>query len=351
MISASLARSAALAACAALALIVSACSGGGTRPADGGGGGSCSPACGGFDTCCAEGDRSICANLGTNPRHCGACGNACVSGVCRGAICQDGDETGPPRDGGGTPGMCSPSCSSAQRCCGTTCVNRMGPAGADGRSDSSFTNCNGCGLECDAERASACGQPLGGGGAPRCLCGSFEQCAPGQVCVNSSGSFQCTDLNNDPMNCGELGNACADGEICSAGMCSCGGGARCMPGTACCGGACVDVLSNAMHCGMCDNACGTNGPDCVEGSCRCGSAPACTAPMPSADPLSPGMPGESCCDSVCVPNTTSSCNCEPCMADQMCVVAGGFFPGMGGDGVCCSDDPFGLLCGGGFPMP
>jgi hypothetical protein len=215
----------------------------------------------------------------------------------------------------------------------------------DGRSDSSFMNCNGCGIACDMDRASACAAV--GGGAPQCVCGTFSQCIVGESCVNEGGTFRCVNTQTDRNNCGAIGNVCPGEEICVAGTCSCGStGAECPSGQTCCGGACIDTQTDTMNCGGCGTECGTNGPDCVAGVCSCGTAPACDEPMM-------GAVGESCCDDTCVANTTSNCGCGVmCEDGESCIFAGAIIPGLpGGTGVCCGEEIplFGGFCsGGGF---
>ncbi|MEM9072445.1 MAG: hypothetical protein AAGE52_28320 [Myxococcota bacterium] len=325
--------------------------GGGGR--DGGGGGMCTPSCTAGSVCCS----GRCSQLMTDPGNCGRCGNACLPGQsCTSGLC-----TGTPIDaGGGTDsgggGMCSPACPSSQRCCGSSCVNRESAPGVlDARTDPSFGNCNGCGLACDMNRASRCGTQTGGaGGPPQCLCGNNLQCPIGQACVtNDAGTFLCANLQFDPMNCGMVGNRCAEGETCSSGVCGCGGGAACGAGEACCGGGCIDTSSDPMNCGMCGMECGANAPDCNGGTCGCGGGMACAEPVAGLLGMG-GSPGESCCAGSCVPNTDTSCGCEACTGEDTCQVGGGgIIPGMGGETmVCCGDESVAILgCGGGLPFP
>jgi hypothetical protein len=64
-------------------------------------------------------------------------------------------------------------------------------------------------------------------------------CAGGQTACG-----QCVDLNQDLLHCGSCNHACAQGEDCVSGACTCvGGGLDC-------NGVCVNVSSNPEHCGL-----------------------------------------------------------------------------------------------------
>lgn len=302
----------------------------------------CSPECGAFQQCCMGDDGSYaCVRISDNPNHCGGCGIRCPSGRCMSSMCIGGSD-----DGGPPTGDCRPTCSSAQRCCGTTCVNRSVTPGTDGRTDSSFMHCNGCGLACDPERASACSTPAGMSGPPRCLCGNFPQCSGSDVCVASStGTFQCVNLSTNPDNCGEVGHECAEGEICSGGECVCGStGGSCSEGQACCGGSCIDITSDPENCGGCGNVCGEQGTSCQDGTCRCGDGPGCRAPAGSDL-------GELCCADTCVPQDAANCGgCGmACASGEMCVYGTTLTGTME---ICCSPvvlPGFPSFCfGGGF---
>ena len=318
-----------------LALTLAGCAGDRDRE---GGGGACDPECGPFQACCTGADgASSCRPIGNDPNNCGGCGIVCSSGVCMSSMCVAGGDGGPGFDGGPT-GMCSPTCSSSQRCCGTECVNRNVTTGTDGRSDSSFDNCPSCGIPCDPERASACSTPLGMSGTPKCMCGNFDQCPTTDVCVmGSGGTFQCVNLSTDKNNCGEVGNVCPGEEICSGGECVCGStGAACGEGTTCCCGSCISTDEDPSNCGGCGVVCADEGGDsCVAGECKCGDGPACTAP--SGTSL-----GELCCSGGCVTQDASNCGeCgSACDGDSDCVYGTGF----GGTTAmaCCGVEFFGM---------
>lgn len=291
--------------------------------------------------------------------NCGSCGYTCASGqYCRIGRCEGtvvGDGGTPTGDGGGNPGLCSPMCSSSQRCCGTACVGRTGVAiGADGRTDPTFSNCTACGAACDPDRASACSVPGGGTGAPRCMCGVYDACGAGQMCARSGTDFACVSLSTDPNNCGAIGNVCGANEDCIAGVCTprmCGS-VVCAETEACCGAACVDTQTDAANCGGCGMAC-SGDESCQAGVCVCGSgaeARECEAPMAGMFGA-PGNLGESCCDGTCIANTDTNCGCGvTCNAedDETCQVGGSLFPGGSTEAeVCCGDESVGFFgCGG-----
>lgn len=326
--------------------LVAACAGNGND--------SCDPVCVDFTTCC----NGACVSTIDDEANCGGCGIACAAGqYCESNSCM-GTPSGDAgmRDSGGGGGTCRPECSASQRCCGSTCVGRSVAPSSDGRSDGSFQNCNGCGIACDTMRASSCSVPGGGEGMPRCLCGDFDQCRADEVCVSETGTWLCVSTSTDPNNCGSVGHACAMGESCSGGTCVCGSsGGACSGGQACCAGTCLDVSADAMNCGACGTACGTNAPNCVSGECRCGTATACRMPTAGMFPA-PSDIGESCCDGACRANTSTNCGCgvDCTAAGDTCIVSGGsIIPGgpTGAAGVCCGTEiPFiGGTCTGGFP--
>src|SRR5690349_18356494 len=61
----------------------------------------------------------------------------------------------------------------------------------------------------------------------------------------------CTDVFNDPNNCGACGNVCMAPATCQFGSCQ----IACPPGTANCNGVCTDVFSDPNNCGGCGVQC------------------------------------------------------------------------------------------------
>lgn len=196
-----------------------------------------------------------CVNILVNGNHCGECGNVCPAGVsCGGGVCGGSVavDAGPGADLGPAPdaaivNMCSPTCSSDERCCGTECRPESVMLGTDGRSDLSFGSCGGCGQACDMQKASACSVAANASN-PTCMCGTTLSCGGNRVCQFTSGAFRCVD----PTTVTDGGTAADAGSIaCGAGACRAASGSDL--GQICCGGACVNVDNS--NCGTCGNMC------------------------------------------------------------------------------------------------
>jgi hypothetical protein len=101
----------------------------------------------------------------------------------------------------------------------------------------------------------------------------------GRVGLCSGPSGSCSDLANDPLNCGGFGFVCPAGQTCTKGVCSgtppeCGIGrigAYCNSDAGlsylCCPGiGCTDTDTDPANCGGCNIACGL-GQSCAAGAC------------------------------------------------------------------------------------
>ena len=73
---------------------------------------------------------------------------------------------------------------------------------------------------------------------------------------------ECADLMVDLQNCGECGNVCGAGEVCSDGECA----VSCGEGLDECENSCRDYSTDRNHCGECGNACEA-GEVCSDGEC------------------------------------------------------------------------------------
>jgi hypothetical protein len=84
------------------------------------------------------------------------------------------------------------------------------------------------------------------------------------------GGNACVDLQSDAEHCGACDNACPMGIACVSGSCACPDGQQT------CAGACVDTSADPQHCGGCGTACTPN-EVCSMGTCTqdCGQQTNC----------------------------------------------------------------------------
>ncbi len=169
--------------------------------------GSCTPGCEAFgvdpDCPCPAGTERcngnpFCTSTQYDPANCGGCGIACATGeTCGGGTCV------PCVSGDGT---CAPGCAQAGD---TDC-----PCATDQVCDPA------CGpMDADCQ---ACFNPMSDGACPP-GCEVFNSdpdcpCPPGAP-TRCAGSASCTNLDNDPANCGACGVSCVAGQACAAGQC------------------------------------------------------------------------------------------------------------------------------------
>ena len=169
-------------------------------------------------------------------------------------------------------------------------VARIGSGDAKPRPD----GCTGSGGNCDASRP----------------CCADSVCINGKCCLTRKicDGARCTDLDNDPNNCGSCGNACAVGQICLAGVCGC------TPDS------CPEPFPNAtVECrpGGCFFQCNPGFEDC-DGNYENG----CETVVPPPSDQSCGF---------------DNCNRVQCPEETTCIRCGSL-----GAGICC---PSGTHCG------
>jgi len=147
----------------------------------------------------------------------------------------------------------------------------------------------------------------------------------------TSCSGECVDLASDEANCGECGNACGSGEVCSGSTCSAG----CDPGLENCGGSCVNLATSNDHCGVCFNACAIR-RHCEDSTCVCDEGlEECSGVCANlgTDPMNCGSCGVECGFGMdCV---AASCTCG---SGTVRCTSGECAPDDDGDGVCNTED-------------
>jgi hypothetical protein len=214
--------------------------------------------------CCSDGKTRChhdCVDLNTDPRDCGACGNVCEAGqqcvqgacTCDGIICPTGTT-----------------------CCNKQCV--------DFSTDPD--NCGSCGHACAAGDFCVAGE---------CLSCLGVNCAAGQACCSGA----CVDLQTDSAHCGTCGNVCAADLSCVNGICqgNCGLQNCTSPATCCTANGfsvCTDLSDDPNNCGACGNVC--------QGSATCQGSGICCAGIL--------YDGDQCCEgpaNFCTLNGISVC--------------------------------------------
>ncbi|WP_164014166.1 MXAN_6577-like cysteine-rich protein [Pyxidicoccus trucidator] len=185
--------------------------------------GACGNACGEDQDCsagqcvrgaCPEGKTrcgDVCLDTAKDDRNCGACGATCGAGLfCRDGRCQ---------------------CPSNLTLCGGRCVD----------TNKDVQSCGGCNTRCGANQVCEDG---------RCICtGSLTLCGG-----------RCVETDTDEQNCRTCGVRCGPTQQCLDGTCKCG------TGLTLCGGSCVNMQTDERNCGRCGTSCAT-GRVCKSGAC------------------------------------------------------------------------------------
>jgi hypothetical protein len=191
---------------------------------------------------CPEGKilcNGRCVDLKTNRQHCGRCNNAC------------------------TP---------LQDCCDGQCTYTC-----------TDTDCSKCGDRVPAGFKCCDCTPVQLGTDAHCA--DCSPCTGDRTCVD--GSCQC-----------KPGTRLVGG-ICCANSKQCCNDAACAPGTRCCNGTCVNVSTNAQHCGSCNSPC-PSPRVCISGTCQCPQGTTACGPTACC------QPNQACCNGSCC-NPSQSC--------------------------------------------
>ena len=191
----------------------------------------------------------------------------------------------------------------------------LGVAGCGASCPPSYLQCNGActDVQNDPTNCGACGT----------ACSKGQLCTAGKCGIQCGGTTtlcgsSCADTQNDPANCGGCGTACMSGQVCSGGKC----GLQCTGGTTLCSSLCVNTQNDPANCGACGTAC-TTGQVCSGGKCGLQCAG-----------------GTTLCGGACVNTQNDSANCGACNA----ACTNGQVCSNGGCGVQCAGGT--TLCGG-----
>ncbi len=137
----------------------------------------------------------------------------------------------------------------------------------------------------------------------------------------------CTNVTNDPHNCGGCGLSCAPGDSCQGGQCLTGGGPTCTndgdPCTAdanCCSNLCDVTNTCASPAGGCveDNAPCSNDAECCSG--LCGTDGYCALSVCAPEGASCATDNDCCNPLYCDNGGCSTCvsSANPCNVDADC---------------------------------
>ncbi|MFO0609355.1 MAG: hypothetical protein U0324_39690 [Polyangiales bacterium] len=232
-------------------------------------------------------------DLATDPRHCGAVGNACsapngtagcAAGACTVAACNAGfsdcdgnaangcevnTQTSPSHCG-----ACNHACPSGAHSSATCGAGACGIACQAGFADCDGDATNGCevDLQADGANCGACGTSCTQGRTCQSGACSAAVCAAGRANCNGAEGDGCeVTLAGDVSNCGACGNACSFTHAaaeCTAGACGfsvCDVGFADVDGAAA-NGCEVDLTTSTQHCGAVNHACAP-GEGCASGVC------------------------------------------------------------------------------------
>lgn len=164
---------------------------------------------------------------------------------------------------------------------------------------------------------------------PGQLCQASGECAPDATCppiggcdagfsedagACGRGQLLCGAgcVTSDENNCGSCGDVCAPGRRCLSGRCTCA------EGLVECAGACVDLASDAAHCGACGAACSLPNATAACASSAC-VVTGCGAGFADCD----GVAANGCETALDTPSDCGSCGAACALAHATAACSGG----------------------------
>ncbi len=290
----------------------------------------CGASCCEAGSACCGGDT--CLDVSTDPHNCGKCDKKCnANQICESGECKDAEISCDTEEGMiACWGECVQSYTDKDNCgeCGHACdeglVCAQGECTIDCADDETVCkledkqycaklaedpqNCGTCGHVCETSQVCVTGDE----GTVECK--EFSEVQPDFTCspiLDPSGEERaptlcwgnCVDVQTDARHCGVCGNACGEGYECATGVCT----KVCDPGLNACGDTCHDFLNDVHACGNCDTQCLTT-QTCVEGVCT-DSDLNCNE---GADPEDPAYVEKTLCWGTCADLTTDTAHCGAC---------------------------------------
>lgn len=128
----------------------------------------------------------------------------------------------------------------------------------DGQPGTSGSTGTSSGAQTGTTDAATTGTPTSSGTTEESPVSTGGTCPRGQM--NCGG--ECVDVMSDAAHCGGCDEPCDPGEVCEEGSC----GSPCAAQEMLCAGECVDPLASDGHCGGCEQPCPA-GVACVQGEC------------------------------------------------------------------------------------
>jgi hypothetical protein len=308
----------------------------------------CAP---GYADCDGSASNGCEVQLGSDPAHCGACGNtcalagataACNSGRCTVLSCGSGRAN---CNNLGDDGCEADLIADGRNCgqCGNVCPLRPNANAACAGARCAFTCLQGWG-DCDGDPANGCETSLNSdpqrcgaclnrcqvpNASAACTMGrcAISTCATGFGDCDGNAANGCeTDLTASSASCGACGNVCPAGFVCSLGSCR----SSCASTTTYCNGGCVDLATSAQNCGACGNACpipGNATPRCTSGACGF----VCATGM-----------------SDCDRNPVNGCETDLRSASRHCGTCGNTCPARANATPVCAGGSCGYTCANGY---